>query len=233
LLAVGEGRISADVPLPADVRRAGSLEALINEVYGDFSDGPVSITEKTLLTPLNDDVARINDVVLDRFPGDVVEYRSADVIPPGEVENASLYPTEFLNTIDMASLPLHRLRLKIVCVLILLRNLKTTMGLCNGTRLRVDAFFPTMLEVTIISQGAHFGTKHLLPRIALYPSQTGLPFSFKRLQFPVRLAFAMTVNKAQGQTLDAVGIYLPNDLFTHGQLYVALPRTRLGPSGIV
>ena len=36
----------------------------------------------------------------------------------------------------------------------------------------------------------------------------------------------MSTNKAQGQTLDFVGIYLPDHVFTHGQLYVALSRVQ-------
>jgi ATP-dependent DNA helicase PIF1 len=50
------------------------------------------------------------------------------------------------------------------------------------------------------------------------------PFKFKRKQFPIRLSFAMTINKAQGQTIPHVGIYLPEPVFAHGQLYVALSR---------
>ena len=45
-----------------------------------------------------------------------------------------------------------------------------------------------------------------------------------RLQLPVRPAFAMTVNKSQGQTLKELGLYLANPVFTHGQFYVALSR---------
>ena len=34
----------------------------------------------------------------------------------------------------------------------------------------------------------------------------------------------MTINKAQGQTIHNVGLYLPQHVFSHGQLYVALSR---------
>ena len=55
-------------------------------------------------------------------------------------------------------------------------------------------------------------------------SDSTLPFSIRRRQFPLRPAFVMTANKSQGQTLTRVGIYLGRDFFSHGQLYVALSR---------
>ena len=51
-----------------------------------------------------------------------------------------------------------------------------------------------------------------------------MPIEFKRLQFPIRLAFAMTINKSQGQTLSVCGLDLSTQCFSHGQLYVACSR---------
>ena len=66
----------------------------------------------------------------------------------------------------------------------------------------------------------------LIPRIKLAPSDINLPFVLECHQFPVRLAHSITINKAQGQTFDKVGICLPAPVFSHGQLYVALSRAK-------
>ncbi|XP_055932759.1 uncharacterized protein LOC129962790 [Argiope bruennichi] len=51
-----------------------------------------------------------------------------------------------------------------------------------------------------------------------------VPIQFKRIQFPIRLAFAMTINKSQGQTMSVCGLDLRTPCFSHGQLYVACSR---------
>ncbi|GFV60093.1 putative transposable element [Trichonephila clavipes] len=50
-----------------------------------------------------------------------------------------------------------------------------------------------------------------------------LTYPLKCLQFPVRLAFAVTIYKSQGQTMTSCGLDLENPCFSHGQLYVACP----------
>ena len=72
--------------------------------------------------------------------------------------------------------------------------------------------------------GKHNGERALIPRIALSPSDVRYPFTFTRLQFPLILAYAVTINKAQGQTFERMGLYLPQSCFSHGQLFVAMSR---------
>ena len=62
----------------------------------------------------------------------------------------------------------------------------------------------------------------LIPRIMLRSKDREFPFEWSRRQFPVRVAFAMTINKSQGQTLSKVGVWLNDSCFGHGQLYVCI-----------
>ena len=80
-----------------------------------------------------------------------------------------------------------------------------------------------VLKVQIIG-GPHDGQICWIPRMTLTPSSEDVPFKFSRRQFPVALAFAITINKSQGQSVDMVGIDLRSSVFSHGQLYVALSR---------
>ena len=77
-----------------------------------------------------------------------------------------------------------------------------------------------------VASGVSKGMNVLIPWITVAPSDTELPFTLRWHQFPLRPCFAMSTNKVQGQTLDFVGIYLPDNVFTHGQFYVAFSRVR-------
>jgi len=106
--------------------------------------------------------------------------------------------------------------LKVGSPVILLRNLDPGEGLCNGTRMVVLNMRRKMLQCRIISKDRRFRGKMVL-RIRLSPNAETLPVPLKRLQFPVRLAFAITINKSQGQSVEHVGINLQISVFSHEQ----------------
>lgn len=166
----------------------------------------------------NKNVDELNFNIQSRINGQLHSFKSIDTVT-NQDETAN-YPTEFLNSLDLPGMPLHNLQLKVGAVIILLRNLNAP-KLCNGTRLIVTKLMPNVLQAMILN-GEFVGEEVLIPRIPLIPSD--VPFQFKRLQFPVRLAFAMTINKAQGQSLEVCGLNLEVPCFSHGQLYVACSR---------
>ncbi|UYV75392.1 hypothetical protein LAZ67_13000113 [Cordylochernes scorpioides] len=97
-----------------------------------------------------------------------------------------------------------RQTLPVVTRVILIRNLDPP-RLCNGTRLCITRMGTNVLQARILT-GSFRGEEVLIPRIPIIPND--LPFKFRRLQFPVMVAFAMTINKSQGQTLQVVGVHL-------------------------
>ena len=139
-----------------------------------------------------------------------------------------IYFVEFLQQLNSSGLPPALLCLKVGCSVILLRNLDPGEGLCNGTRIVILNMRRKMLQCRIISKNKRFTKKIvLISRIRLLPNTEILPMPLKKLQFPVKLAFAMTINKSQEQSVEHVGINLQTSVFSHRQLYVAFLRYTL------
>ena len=200
-----------------------SNQSLINVIYNEVE--PNQFSSRVILTPRNTESLKINEEILLRLPGDIRTYYSADDVQTDDEDERALYPVEFLNSLTPSGMPPHCLNLKIGAVVMLLRNIDLKSGLCNGTRLRVVELGNNIVRAEVIT-GAAEGTLVLIPRIQLCPSDTGMPFILRRRQFPLRLAYSMTINKAQGQTFEKVGLYLQRPCFSHGQLYVAASRSR-------
>lgn len=204
-------------------RSVATLDELICKVYPDietiFEKDYTWVCERTIISARNSSVDQINEEILKRVPGDEKCYKSIDTVI--NEEDTVHYPQEFLNTLNPSGLPSHFLKIKVGIPIILMRNLNPP-NLCNGTRLQVKALRNNIIE-TVILTGPAAGQMAHIPRIPMIP--TDLPFPFKRLQFPVKLSFAITINKSQGQTYKYVGIDLRQECFSHGQLYVGLSRS--------
>lgn len=234
LLKIGEGSFSsrtldsnsAEIVINETLGRiVHSLQHLIDAVYPDLEyllDRDIHWhCSRAIVSPRNDTVNEINNLILQKVPGHGKIYKSIDTVC--NIEDAVHYPQEFLNSLKPSGLPPHELLLKSGTPIMLLRNLSPP-NLCNGTRLLIKDLKDNLIVATILI-GPGAGQLAHIPRIPMIP--TDLPIPFKRLQFPIKTSFALTINKSQGQTFSLVGIDLRKECFSHGQLYVGLSRVGL------
>ncbi|KEH28056.1 PIF1-like helicase [Medicago truncatula] len=222
ILSIGDGNNASDengemkVEIPEDFLISDTtnmLMSLIDFVYPDLNDNlgdPLFFQERGILAPTLDSVEHVNEYMMSLIPGEEKEYLSSDsVCRSGENYDvqSEWFTTKFLNGIKSSGIPNHRLKLRVGCPVMLMRNIDQANGLCNGTRLTVTHLRKSTIAATVTT-GKRAGTRVFIPMMNLIPSDPGLSFKFMRRQFPLTL----------------LGVYIPKPVFTHGQLYVAVSR---------
>ena len=206
-------------------------ESLIEWVFvGNLEPEQIRAERRAILTPLNESCFRLNDLILDMVPGETVSYMSADQlldIDYNSPHEDKFVTEETLNKETPTGMPRHHLRLKVNAVIMLIMNIDPLQGLSNGTRLLVLDLKEHVIVAEILG-GNYAGKKVFLTRVDIDNSKSvsGCAYKFSRRQFPVRLAYAITITKSQGQTFDRVGLFFEDACFGHGQLYVGSSRTR-------
>lgn len=232
LLDIGNGRSHRYdgehmIRLPDRVVCRGSL---IDEVFGP---GQLVLDDQNrlnnaILCPTNKDSLEINEVILARLAGPNRSFLSTTHILDRETDavlDSEDHPIEAALRCTPRAFPPHVLNLKVGAIVMLLKNWSLADGLCNGTRFRVVECHLHAIKVAVLN-GPNAGREFLFCRTEFRSPLTEAGLRISRFQFPFRLAFAMTINKSQGQTFNRVGLLLRKPVFAHGQLYVAASRVR-------
>ena len=197
-----------------------------------------------ILAPYNTDVDQLNQFYSDRIPADAVKLFSYDRRKPsdgtspvdsahggGDLVNeagkdaSAHWDGVDPDLLDQVGIPSHCIQLKVGDIVMCMRNLATSDGLVNGTRLIVVKihFKERLIEcITLQSNTNGVRTRFFIPRIHFELEVQGDVID--RRQYPLRHAYAMTLNKAQGKTFSRGLLLLTRDVFAHGQLYVGLTR---------
>ena len=88
-----------------------------------------------------------------------------------------------------------------MCVIILMRNLNQKRGNCNGTRYIVTQVSSRIIYATKLGCNANDpNAMIMIPKIPIHTKQDDFPFILKLIQWPVQIAYVMSMNKSQGQT---------------------------------
>ena len=136
------------------------------------------------------------------------------------VRTARLYSLSF--TFLSPGVPDHQLKLKVNCLCMVTRNISLQDRLMNNTKVIVREIGRHLVTVETLTEHRQF----VLPRIIFRFTLPRSGLAIERRQFPLRLCYAITVNKSQGQTLDKVCLDLREHPFAHGQLYVGASCVR-------
>ena len=241
LLSVGDGTanepaVSRDAPafkmkMPDDMILQGTCQMsdLADHVYPCLldmvatSNYPEWLEKRAIICGTNVEVDAYNHLLGSQLNGDFSTYHSIDEprVQPGR--GVEICPIDVLNSFQQSGFPPHKLELKVGMPVSLIRTLSHTEGHVNGARYVVTSCNEHSVRAERLSGDRR---SFVFFRIKFLIEEDDFPVPFDRFQFPLRPSFAITANKAQGQTLERVGISILRDFFTHGQLYVALSRVK-------
>ena len=201
-------------------RSAALLRKLKHTDLSPWTRGGV---EPTRLNCYNADVDRINDAALARL------HAGGDGLRTFDAQDSGAEP--YLGSLRKNGAFPERLQLKVGAQVMLLVNLDVEAGLVNGSRGVVTGFASEQgkkdaslrtEDVTGVVVKFTTGRTQTISR-DVKAIEEGNVQKAKRAQFPLRLAWAISIHKSQGQTLDLLEVDL-RGCFEYGQAYTAVSR---------
>ena len=198
------------------------FEQLVQSIYPDLlSVDHRAYKDRGILAPTNDNIDNINNYILKKMPGQNNKLLSSDRIVTDDVHMPDVVSVEYLNEVNVPGTPPHEPNLKLGCLIFFIRNINFDSGLVNGRKGIVRGISQHVLDIEVLAEGSPLVK---VPRICFEVQVGSRGITFHRIQYPVKVCYATTINKAQGNTLKLVGLDLRGDVFCHGQLYVAVSR---------
>jgi Cdc6-like AAA superfamily ATPase len=205
------------------IAHVATLSDLIDFVF-PFAvlEEPDICAGRAILSTHNAGVKEINNMMMSRLANGEMHFFSVDSVV-SEGSDELFFGNDALNRLQPNGVPEYDLVLKVGCVCMVTRNLSFADGLLNGTKVIVVAATPSLIKVRKPNKTEDY----LIPRISFKaPIDRRSPIEMMRRQFPLQVCYAMSIHKSQGQTINRVGVDLRSDVFSHGQLYVALGRVQ-------
>ncbi|XP_074277016.1 uncharacterized protein LOC141600672 [Silene latifolia] len=149
-----DGEVELELPNDILIQHTGDpIASIVDAIYPSLENqlsNPEYLQERAILAPTHEIVDLVNDYVLSRIDATEKIYFSSDEVSKDEsnIGVRDLYTTEFLNSIKCSGLPNHELKLKVGAIVMLLRNIDQSRGLCNGTRLIVTDLGSRVIRAT-------------------------------------------------------------------------------------
>ena len=184
------------------------FDDLINFVYPDLTEDSRSWNNRAILATTNNAIYRSNDIISVGRPGESCSFLSSDSLISDESSaNTAFASPEHLNQLDVQGVPPHELKFKSGGLAMLIRNLNFSEGLVNGQKCILLAVSPNsrVIQVELLTEERPRPIV-LIPRINFQGKVGRNGINFMRVQFPLRTAYSMTINKSQGQTLFRIGL---------------------------
>ena len=198
---VGNGRV-VDIPVPPS-SSVGNMHELVLKVYGE--DMTLVPRLKHLILALTLEACiTVNNYCLDRLPSESLSATAFDDMQFNKDLDA--YPADYIASLTLHGVPPSTLNLKVQGRYMLVKNYDAKRGAINGTLCELLVSSRHVLQMRLLS-GTQQGRIIMLPRCSftVTSENSGLPFQFCRVQFPIIPAYCVTIHKAQGQTLAMAG----------------------------
>ena len=190
--------------------------------------------DNIILSVFNERVDYWNNLIQQLNPKELFRFKSHDQFADVDDDKkilSNMLTSKTMNHITNSQVPNHEVLLKVDDICFIMRPLRQ-LGLASNSRVRI-------VSITKTANGLHpkticvqtlddFPRTISIPRICFkFKPKFKSSYNIIRIQFPLKLAYAITNNKSMGQSTIKTLYDVTGESFSHGQVYVGFSRNRI------